>query len=110
MCFNYLKSNQMRTRTDRMVADMQYARAVAVSTGQTHRFSCTENSYTLTNLATNNVVRQVGFDHGATLDQVQSADFFPWGMAQSGNFILTMNDMNRKITLLPTGMVEVEIQ
>ena len=108
--FKYLKSNQMRTRTDRMVADMQYARAVAVSTGQTHRFSCTTSSYTLTNLATNDVIRQVNFDNGAELDLVQSADFYPWGMAQSGNFNLTMNDMDRRIILLPTGMVEVEIQ
>ncbi len=108
--FKYLKSNQMRTRTDRLVADMQYARAIAVSTGQTHRFTCTTNSYTLTNLATANVVRQVSFNNGAELDLAQSADFFPWGMAQSGNFVLTMNDMDRKIILLPTGMVEVEIQ
>lgn len=107
--FKYLKSNQMQTRTDRLVADMQYARAIAVSSGETHRFACTSNSYTLSNVATGDVVRQVDFNNGASLDMVQAADFYPWGMADSGNFILTLNDMSREIKLLPTGMVEVEI-
>ncbi len=108
--FRYLKSNQMQTRTDRLVADMQYARAVAVSTGQTHQFTCTNNSYTLFNTTTGNVVRQVNFDNGAQLDLAQSANFFPWGMAESRNFVLSMNDMSREIILLPTGMVEVDYQ
>ncbi len=108
--FKYLAANRMQTRTDRMVADMQYARAISISTGQTHRFTCSNNSYDLMNMSTGDVVRQVNFDSGAELDLAQAVDFYPWGMAQTSNFILTMNDMSRKITLLPTGMVEVEVQ
>ena len=108
--FKYLEANHMKTRSDRMVADMQYARAVAISTGQTYRFSSTNTSYTLTNLATGVEVRSVTFDHGAQLGAVQFADFFPWGMATATIFDLSLHGMNRRITLLPTGMVEVEVQ
>ncbi len=42
--FKYLEANRMRTRTDGMVADLQYARAIAISTGQSHRFANTNTS------------------------------------------------------------------
>ncbi len=105
--FKHLEANHMQNCTDRMVADMQYARAIAIATGKTHRFTCTLNSYSLTNLGTNIVVRQVNFDHGATLALAQSVDFYPWGMADALDFDLTLNDMDRTIQILPTGMVEV---
>lgn len=108
--FKYLEANHMQTRTDRMVADLQFARAIAVSTGQAHRFANNNTSYTLTNLSTGNVLRDVDFDHGAQLDAIQFADFFPWGMASTTTFNLSMNGMQRQIRLMPTGMVEVEIQ
>lgn len=107
--FQFLASNQMQTRADRMVADMQYARAIAVSTGQTHEFACTSSSYTLTNTTSGQILRQVDFNNGAQLDVAQTAEFYPWGMAESKNFLLTLNDMSRRIVLLPTGMVEVEV-
>jgi len=106
--FKYLEANHMQTRTDRMVADLQYARAAAISSGQAHRFANTNSSYTLTNLATGRELRSVTFDHGAELDAIQFADFFPWGMASTTTFNLSMNGIQRQIRLLPTGMVEVE--
>ncbi len=106
--FKYLASNQMQTRTDRMVADLQYARAVSIASGQAHRFASTTTSYTLTNLVTGIEVRNVTFDHGAELAMMQFSDFFPWGMASSTTFNLSQSDMQRRIILLPTGMVEVQ--
>lgn len=108
--YSYLRANQMQTRVDRMVADLQYARALTISTGQVHRFNTTTDSYTLTNMVTGNVVRDVDFEEGAKLDAAQMADFFPWGMANTTTFDLSHCDMERRIRLLPTGMVEVERQ
>lgn len=105
--FKYLEATHMQTRVDRMVADLQYGRAVAISTGQTMRFTSTNTSYTLTNTVTGDVLRQVAFDHGAQLAVAQTADFFPWGMAETTVFNLSLHGMARQVTLLPTGMVEV---
>jgi len=106
--FKYLEANRMRTRTDRMVADLQFARAVAISTGQAHRFANTASGYTLTNLVTGGVLRDVDFAHGSELDDNLIADFFPWGMATSTTYNIRLNDMHNEIRVLPTGMVEVE--
>ncbi len=108
--FKYIAANQMQTTSDRMVADLQYARAIAISTGQAHRFDCNTQTYRLTNLVTGQVLRQVSLQHGTELGAAKTADFFPWGMAQSTVFNLALHDMARQITLLPTGMVEVAIQ
>ena len=32
--FRYIQSNRLQTSTDRLVADLQYARSVAISSGQ----------------------------------------------------------------------------
>lgn len=108
--FQYLETSQMQTSTDRLVSDMLYARAVAVSTGETHRFSCGRDDYTISNMSTGTVIRQVSFNPKMELDVAQTADFYPWGMAQSSSFVLSQNTQSRKIILLPTGMVEVEVQ
>lgn len=107
--FSYLRSNQMQTQLDRLVGDLQYARAVSISTGEAHRFSCTANDYSVTNLVSGNVAKNVTLDHGAVFDGVMQADFYPWGMSEDLVFELSLNDMDREITLLPTGMVEVAI-
>ncbi len=106
--FKYLEANRMRTRTDGMVADLQYARAIAISTGQSHRFANTNTGYTLTNLVSGSVLRDVDFNHGAELDDVRTADFFPWGMATSTTYDIRLNGIHNEIRVLPTGMVEVE--
>ena len=108
--FHYLEASQAQTSLDRLVADMQYARAVAVSKGETHRFSCTTGGYDLRNMVTGDVVRAVVLDHGMELNLAQTADFYPWGMAQTCNVTLTRNDLAWDLQLLPTGMVEVEVQ
>ncbi len=106
--FKYVHSNQMDTRVDKMVADLQLSRAMAISTGQTHRFSTTNNGYTVKNLATGMELRNVTFDEGATLNGTLTADFFPWGMANTTTFDLSYHSLARRVQLLPTGMVEVK--
>jgi len=107
--FSYLRANQMDTRVDRMAADLQFSRAMAISTGQIHRFATTTDGYTVTNVVTGDELRDVEFDEGATLGAAQTADFFPWGMANTTTFDLAHHNLARRIQLLPTGMVEVEI-
>lgn len=105
--FSYLRSNQMQTRVDTMVADLQYSRAMAVSTGEIHRFDATITGYTVTNVVTGVTLRTENFDEGAKLDKAETADFFPWGMASTKTLNLTHHNMKREIQILPTGMVEV---
>ena len=103
----YLASSQLQTSSDRMIGDLQYARTLAISNGTILRFSATIDGYTLTNPNTNATLRSRVFSEGMTLDQAQSTDFFPWGMANSVDFVLANRGATRQISVLPTGMVEV---
>ncbi len=105
--FRYIQSNRLQTGTDRMVADMQYARSVAISTGRILRFQATAVGYTLTDPNSGTVLRSQNFDHGLALGADVTVDFFPWGMANGAVFNLTNPAGATQIDLLPTGIVEV---
>jgi prepilin-type N-terminal cleavage/methylation domain-containing protein len=103
----YLASNRLATQADRMVADLQYARSLSVANAQILRFSVTPAGYQLTNPVTGVVIRDNNFGHGVALDLNQTADFFPWGMANPTVFTLSSHAGAKQITLMPTGLVEV---
>ena len=105
--FKYLASTRLQTSSDRMIADLQYTRTRAISNGTVLRFSTTIDGYTVINPSTNEVIRTRVFSEGMTLDVVQSTDFFPWGMANSMDFVLASGGESRQISVLPTGMVEM---
>ncbi len=105
--FRYLASNRLATQADRMVADLQYARSLSVSNSQILRFSTTAAGYRLTNPVTGAVLREYDFHPGLGLDASQTADFFPWGMADPVVFTLSNPAGTKQITLMPTGLVEV---
>jgi len=105
--FRYIQSNRLQTSTDRMVADMQYARSVSISTGRILRFQATAAGYTLTDPNSGTVLRSCNFDHGLALGADATADFFPWGTANGMVFNLANAAGASRISLLPTGIVEV---
>ena len=106
--FRYIQSNRLQTGTDRMVADMQYARSVAISSGRILRFQATAAGYTLTDPNNGTVLRSHNFDHGLALGAGATVDFFPWGMANGAVFNLANPAGAVQINLLPTGIVEVQ--
>ena len=105
--FRYIQSNRLQTDTDRMVADMQYARSVSISTGRILRLQATAAGYTLRDPNSGTVLRTHNFAKGLSLGADVTVDFFPWGMANGANFNLTNAAGAARIDLLPTGIVEV---
>ena len=108
--FRYVASHQLQTNTDRMASDMQYARSVAISNGQTINFVATAAGYTATNNLSGLVIRQVVFDEGVALAADTTVKFFPWGMADDAIFRLSSAAGTYELSLLPTGIVEVASQ
>lgn len=106
--FRYIQSSRLQTDTDRMAADLGYARSLAVSTGEILRFQATPAGYTLFDATSGDVIRQRNFDHGLTLDGNAIIDFFPWGMADAAVMNMTNVSGTKQISVLPTGIVEVD--
>lgn len=106
--YQYLQSHRLQTDTDRLITDLQYARALSVSRGQVLRFVSDANGYTLSEPATGTVVRQRAFEHGIELAGNQTTQFYPWGMADAKAFKISNGCGAKQIDLLPTGIVEVQ--
>jgi prepilin-type N-terminal cleavage/methylation domain-containing protein len=105
--FRYLASNKLATQADRMVADLQYARSLSVANSQILRFSVSTSGYQLTNPISGAVLRDIQFGHGLGAAGAVTADFYPWGMADSRVITLSGTIGTKQITVMPTGLVEV---
>ena len=106
--YRYMQSSRLQTSTDQMAADLQYARSLSISNSQILRFTSTLSGYKLTNPNTGVVIRERELANGQALAAAQTADFYPWGMADAKVFNISNHSGARKISLLPTGIVEVE--
>lgn len=106
--YGYLQAHRLQTGTDRLVTDLQYTRTQAITRGVVLRISTTENSYTITNPGDGSILRQQNFDRGVGLAIAQQANFYPWGMAEASVFNISNNTGAKQISLLPTGIVEVQ--
>ena len=106
--YGYLQAHRLQSGTDRLVADISYARAQATSRSRVLRISTTVNSYTITDPSDGAVLRQQNLDQGIVLAVAQQADFYPWGMADASVFNISNMTGANQISLLPTGIVEVQ--
>jgi len=105
--FRSVQGNRLRTNADRLAADLQYARSLSIATSQILRFTATPLGYQLTNPNTGTVIRETDLEHDLSLAANQTADFYPWGMADATIFNIANGAGNVQINLLPTGIVEV---
>jgi Tfp pilus assembly protein FimT len=105
--FRYVQSNRLRTNADRMAADLQYARSLSIANSQILRFAATPAGYQLINPNSGVIIRENNFAHGFTMPANQTADFYPWGMADATVFNVSNSSGAVQINLLPTGIVEV---
>ena len=106
--YGYLQAQRLQTGADRFVTDLQYARAQAISRGRVMRVVTTVNSYQVSDLTSGAVLRQQNLDQGVVLAIAQQADFYPWGMADNSIFNISNTTGARQVSLLPTGIVEVQ--
>ncbi len=104
----YLQSHRLQTGIDRLVTDLQYTRAQAVSRGRVLRITTTTSSYTITDVDDGTELRQHTLDQGVALAIGQQTNFYPWGMADPTDFDISNKTGAKTISLLPTGIVEVQ--
>ena len=105
--YRYVNSNKLQTSADRLAADLQYARTLSISQGTILRFSSTPVGYQLTNPVTGDLIREKNFENGLGLANNQTADFYPWGMADPAVFNISNSTGDMVVNLMPTGIVEV---
>ena len=105
--FRLVQTNTLQTTSDRMLADLHYARSLSITNGQVLRFTSTLAGYQVIEPISGTVLREADFKGGLTLAAAQTSDFFPWGMANATVFNLSNPSGAKQINLLPTGLAEV---
>ena len=80
---------------------------VASTAGRLRPITSTPAGYQLTNAVTGELIREKNFDHGLYLGNDQTADFYPWGMADPAVFNISNATGDMSVNLMPTGIVEV---
>lgn len=106
---SYVRSNRLSTSASRLAADLQMARSTAIANGRVIRFAASGGGYTITDVASGDVLTNRAFEGGCTVAADVSVRFFPWGMADAASFnVASCTGANRTIRLLPTGIVEVD--
>ena len=68
--FRYVQSNRLQTNTDRLAADLQYARSLSIASSQILRFTATPLGYELTNPNTGEVTARTPL---ASADELRAA-------------------------------------
>lgn len=105
---NYLRTNRLDTSTSQLAADLNISRTTSISSGRVYRLAATATGYQVVNTATGSVLRDRQFEGDVTLAAGDTINFFPWGMADAATFDLQSCAGSRTVTLLPTGVVEVQ--
>lgn len=106
--FGYLQAHRLQTGADRLTTDLQYTRSQAISRGRVLVMATTVNSYSITDPSDGTVLRQRNLDRGVALALAQQTNFYPWGMADPCDFNISNNAGAKQVSLLPTGIVEVQ--
>lgn len=106
--YHFVQSNRLQTQADRLAADLQYARQVAVSRHTTMRFTSNAAGYEVADPVTGDVLRARELKHGMDIGGELQANFYPWGMADALVFNVENSSGRMVVSLLPTGMVEVQ--
>jgi type II secretion system protein H len=104
----YVRSNRLSTTADRLAADLSLARTLAVSNGRIYRLTATAEGYTITDPVSGQTIREREYEGEVALVGEALVNFFPWGMADAATLDLSSSVGTRRVTILPTGIVEVQ--
>jgi Tfp pilus assembly protein FimT len=105
---DYVRTNRLDSSCDQMAADLNVARTMSITNARVYQFVTTADGYRIIDMSNGSVVRERQFEGDVAHAAMDSANFFPWGMADAAVFDLQSCAGNRTITLLPTGIVEVD--
>lgn len=104
---SYLRSNRLVTSADRVAADMNFTRTLAIAQGRVLQFVGSAGGYQVIDPMDASIVRDRTFEGSVQLDAAYTINFFPWGAAESNTLTLGAGADSCSVVVLPTGVAEV---
>jgi Tfp pilus assembly protein FimT len=100
---NYFQRQKLRGATNELMADISYARSLAIARRTTFQLVFNGNNYQIVQPGPNTVIRQRQMPDGVTLASDADPQFYPHGLADAANVVIDGTFDNRLVTLLPNG-------
>jgi len=102
----YLKRTRLDGARNQMIADIYYARSLAISKRRTFAVQFQPDSYRIVDTSDGSVVRTIAAPSGVAFAADVNPNFYAWGLSDAASITLTGNFGTKAVSVLPTGSVE----
>jgi len=102
---NYLARQKVIGARSELMADLQYARSLAIARRQTFRMDFTLDQYQLILPGPDEVIRQRTAPDGVSFNADANPNFYPWGLSDACNVQVSNFKKTSTVNLLPNGTV-----
>jgi Tfp pilus assembly protein FimT len=100
---SYLQRQKVEGARNALMADIAYARSLAIARRTTFRIVFTAGAYTIIQPGPDTVMRTKAAPAGVTFATDANPNFYAHGLADAANIALTGSHSSSAITLLPNG-------
>ncbi len=101
----YLQRQKLQGARAELIADIQYARSLAISRRTTFRMEFNENQYQIIRNGLDTVMRTKSAPDGVTYNSDADPNFYAWGLVDAANIIVNGGCQNSTLALAPNGTV-----
>lgn len=102
---NYLARQKVIGARSELMADIQYARSLAIARRTTFRIDFQADQYQLILPGPDDIIRQRSAPDGITYNANTDPNFYPWGLADACNIQVGNVRKTSTVNLLPNGTV-----
>ncbi len=102
----YLQRQKVVGATNELMADIQYARSLAIARRQTYQIDFELNQYDIIIPGPNTVIRSKTAPSGVQFNADADPNFYPWGLSDACNVAVNSHLKTTNVTLLPNGTVD----
>ena len=102
----YLRHQRVIGMRNQLIADMYYARSLAISNRRTFAIRFQADRYVIVDTTNNKVARTIMTPSGVQVVAAGNANFYAWGLSDATNITLSGSSARTVVTLMPTGSVE----
>jgi len=100
---NYLQRQKVQGARNALMADIAYARSLAIARRTTFRIVFTDDAYTIIQPGPDTVMRAKDAPAGVTFNADVNPNFYAHGLADAANIALTGVRLTSNVTVLPNG-------
>ena len=101
----YVQRQRVVGARNTLIADIQYARSLAIARRATYRIDFGATQYQIIENGPENVVKTATAPDGVTYAAGANPNFYPWGLTDPVNIVVGNPRKSSNVNLLPNGTV-----